>query len=173
MRSLLTPVGKLSSKLCLYPDSREPFEVWLEVSKSGSEVNAIREAFARLMSLFLRIDSAVAAERKVEMLIEQLEGLSGGNPVGFGPNRVLSLPDGIAKSLRMALDAARNLATPTTRAAPPASAPQALPASRDEERALQSPSSRSDCDVCPTCHSPSLYRVEGCQKCSSCGYSRC
>jgi ribonucleoside-diphosphate reductase alpha chain len=163
--SLLTPVGKLSTKLCLYPQTGEPFEVWLEVSKSGSEVNAIREAFARLMSLFLRVDSPVKSDRKVEMLIEQLEGLSGGNPVGFGPNRVLSLPDGIAKSLQMALAAIK--------AGVPA---QAAPVTPEAPRSPEKPGKnghRSDCDVCPSCHQAGFYRVEGCQKCDHCGFSKC
>jgi len=172
--SLLTPVGKLSSKLCLYPETGEPFEVWLEVSKAGSEVNAIREAFARLMSLFLRLNSPVQANRRVEMLVEQLEGLSGGNPVGYGPDRVLSLPDGISKGLRMALDALKT-------SSPTQPTIEVLDGPTEAENASQAPAAprngknghRSDCDVCPSCHQAGFYRVEGCQKCDNCGYSKC
>ena len=81
--------------------------------------------------------------------MRQLAGIGGGHSLGFGPNRVLSLPDGIAQALRQDLSA---------------EAPEATP---------EQPGLFPGADLCPSCGYASFVRIEGCRKCFSCGFSEC
>ena len=147
--SLSTSVGKRSVKLGYDPKTGEPFEVWLDVSRSGTIMAADREAIARLISLLLRVDSHVTPSRRVQLVIDQLQGIQGGDPTGFGPEKVFSVPDAVAKALSRLLEAANSDLS---------DAP--LPS-------LHPP------DICPECHQATVYRAEGCEKCLECGWSRC
>jgi len=78
---------------------QQPFEVFLHTSKGGSDTHAVSEAIGRLISLILRLESPVSPMDRLKEIIHQLDGIGGGRPMGFGPNRVLSLPDAVAKAL--------------------------------------------------------------------------
>ncbi|MFN3763811.1 MAG: ribonucleoside-diphosphate reductase, adenosylcobalamin-dependent, partial [Anaerolineae bacterium] len=77
----------------------EPFEVFLNVGKAGSDTAAVAEAIGRLISLVLRIPSPLPARRRLQQVVRQLRGIGGGRPTGFGRDRVQSLPDGVAQVL--------------------------------------------------------------------------
>jgi ribonucleoside-diphosphate reductase alpha chain len=104
----------------------------------------------------------------VEIVIDQLKGIGGSRSVGFGPNRVTSLPDGIAKILQRHYFPDENgnghsiaAETPAAPSAPVALTPRpALPVSKPQG------------DLCPECGNTTLMHVEGCKKCP-CGYSEC
>jgi ribonucleoside-diphosphate reductase alpha chain len=179
--SVQTPAGKLSAKLGLHPDDGEAFEAWLDVSRAGTAMNADREALARMVSLVLRMDSPLPPLRRLQLVIDQLDGIGGGDSAGFGPHRVLSVPDGIAKAFKMLLVRlqARREAAIEVQEAPAVQAPpkgsnghSAKPGSNGSNghgnghRPLQ-------LDLCPQCHQVGLYRVEGCAKCQICDFSRC
>ena len=119
-----------------------PFEIFCTVGKAGGAANADTEAIGRLMSLALRHGVPLDALR------DQLRGISCDRAVGFGPNKVLSGPDGIAQALDqyMALGAESH-----------------VPA-RLKADALA---------TCPDCGSSHLAFEEGCMRCHSCGYSAC
>ena len=68
-------------------------------------MNADREALARLVSLILRMDSPLDPKARMNLVIDQLKGIGGRESHGFGPNRVDSIPDGIAKGLQKLLSA--------------------------------------------------------------------
>jgi len=145
--SIQTSVGKLNVKLGYDPETGEPFEVWLDVSRSGTIMAADREAIARLISLLLRVDSHVTPTRRVQLIIDQLQGIQGGDPTGFGPSKVFSVPDAVAKALSRLLDG---------------------PDAKCRGCSLPPPP-----DICPECHGATLYRAGGCEECASCGYSKC
>ena len=69
------------------------------MGKAGSDTMAVAEAMGRLISLALRMPSPLSTKRRLEEIVAQLSGIGGGRPLGFGPQRVLSLPDGIARVL--------------------------------------------------------------------------
>ena len=69
------------------------------MGKAGSDTMAVAEAMGRLISLALRMPSPLSPRRRLEEIVAQLSGIGGGRPLGFGPQRVLSLPDGIARVL--------------------------------------------------------------------------
>src|SRR5213080_1203887 len=77
----------------------EAFEVFAQVGKGGSETMAVAEALGRLISLTLRLPSPLSAQRRLEEVISQLSRIGGAQPTGFGPSKILSLPDAIARTL--------------------------------------------------------------------------
>ena len=128
----------------------EPFEAFLNVGKAGSETSAVSEAMGRLISLILRMPSQIQPNERLGWIVDELGGIGGGRPMGFGNHRVRSLPDGIAQVLSEHLSVQADLV-------------------EDREDA----SSGSIGDICPECGEASFLNVEGCRKCASCGYSEC
>ena len=98
------------------------------------------------------------------MCIRDRLGIGGGRPLGFGPQRVLSLPDGVAQVLAEFLDRSAEEAPPRlANGRNGHSSPQAN---------LPAPTGIVG-DLCPDCGNSSLVNEEGCRKCNSCGYSEC
>jgi len=69
--------------------SGEPFEVFLNVGKAGSDVQADAEALGRLISLVLRMPSPLSPRDRVEEMVKQLDRIGGRrdrrNGAGAGP----------------------------------------------------------------------------------------
>jgi ribonucleoside-diphosphate reductase alpha chain len=93
-----TPLGKAFVTINQNSESM-PFEVFITTAKAGSETAAVSEAIGRLISYILRVTSPVSPRQRLAEIVRQLAGIGGGRPMGFGPNRVLSLPDGLARAL--------------------------------------------------------------------------
>ena len=72
----------------------------MNVGKAGSDVAAVSEALGRLISLVLRLPSPLEPNERLKQVIDQMAGIGGGRSMGFGANRVRSLPDAIAQVLR-------------------------------------------------------------------------
>lgn len=130
----------------------EPFEVFLNVGKAGSDTAAVAEAIGRLISLILRIPSPLSATRRLQQVVRQLKGIGGGRPLGFGRERVQSLPDGVAQVLAEHLGMLE----------PPS-----------EEIIGEQLSLFPAGDLCPECGHAAFVNTEGCRRCYSCGYSEC
>ncbi|MCL4863058.1 MAG: adenosylcobalamin-dependent ribonucleoside-diphosphate reductase, partial [Caldilineaceae bacterium] len=150
-----TPLG--TAYVTVNSDERaEPFEVFLNVGKAGSEVSAVSEAIGRLMSLVLRMPASLPPSERLHWIMDELVDIGGGRPMGFGAKRVRSLPDGIAQVL------AEHLSE--------------LPPPRHEAHAEQLAlpiRAHTLGDICPDCGEATLLNVEGCRKCQTCGYSEC
>jgi ribonucleoside-diphosphate reductase alpha chain len=86
-----TPLGNLY--LTLNAADGRPFELFAQLGKAGSDVSAFTEALARLVSMALRcgIDPQEVAD--------ELAGIGGNRSIGFGANRVKSVPDAVARFL--------------------------------------------------------------------------
>ncbi|MBP6882669.1 MAG: adenosylcobalamin-dependent ribonucleoside-diphosphate reductase [Candidatus Levybacteria bacterium] len=80
-------------------ENEQPFEVFLNNGKSGSDVMAMADALGRMISFVLRIHSPVPARERIREIVSELTGIGGARSVGFGENRVRSLPDAVAKVL--------------------------------------------------------------------------
>lgn len=76
-----------------------PFEVFVDLGKAGSDIKAMAEAVGRLMSLVLRISSPLSPIERIQEIVNQLKGIGGASSLGFGPHRILSLPDAVGKVL--------------------------------------------------------------------------
>jgi ribonucleoside-diphosphate reductase alpha chain len=131
----------------------EPFEVFVQVGKGGSDTMAVAEALGRLISLTLRLPSPMSPQRRLEEVISQLSRIGGAQPLGFGRGKVLSLPDALA----------RTLAERTGQLKPVSEAP---PMARTVEQ-------RRIGDLCKECGQATFVYEEGCKKCLSCGYNEC
>jgi ribonucleoside-diphosphate reductase alpha chain len=146
-----TPLGTAYTVVNEHGDG-EPFEVFVSVGKAGSDTMAVAEAMGRLISLALRMPSPLSPKRRLEEIVAQLAGIGGGRPLGFGPQRVLSLPDGIARVL------AEHLGQPRT----------------EEKEAPAAPVAKLVAgDICPECGQATFVYEEGCKKCYGCGFNEC
>src|SRR3989454_563374 len=131
---------------------KEPFEVFVQVGKGGSDTMAVAEALGRLISLVLRLPSPFTAQRRLEEVISQLSRIGGGQPTGFGPAKILSLPDALARTLAEHIGQVKPLAEP--------------PVARGDGR-------KQIGDLCKECGQATFIYEEGCKKCLSCGFNEC
>ncbi len=148
--SMETPVGKAFVTIN-QNGGDQPFEVFITTAKAGSETAAVSEAIGRLISHILRLASPVMPRDRLEEVVRQLSGIGGGRPTGFGTERVLSLPDGVARGLAHYLgESGERVETDESQMTPMVIG-----------------------DLCPDCGAASMVNEEGCRKCYSCGFSEC
>jgi ribonucleoside-diphosphate reductase alpha chain len=141
----------------------QPFEVFITTAKAGSETAAVSEAIGRLISFVLRLASPIAPRERLREVISQMAGIGGGRPLGFGPNRVRSLPDGVAQALSQYIeDTEEHPISPGLRNG-----------SATKPAADSQPSMIAIGDLCPECGEAAVVNEEGCRKCYACGYSEC
>lgn len=162
-----TPVGKAFVTIN-ENGGRQPFEAFINTAKAGSETAAVSEAIGRLISYILRMSSPVLATERLREVMRQLLGIGGGRSLGFGPNRVRSLPDGIGQILDQYLrlkDERVNDAV-ATGSAPEVERTAGGPAVGSAQRNRIG-------DLCPECGEAAVVNEEGCRKCYACGYSEC
>jgi len=125
------------------------------------DVTSVCEAIGRIISVYLRTPSPMSNREKLEHVVEQLSGILGSNMShGFGPNRVMSLPDAVAKALRRYLDGEGSVAD---------KAAQWNRAEGTEEKSDRP----HHADLCPECGQATLVNQSGCYSCLSCGYAKC
>jgi ribonucleoside-diphosphate reductase alpha chain len=146
-----TPIGTAFITVNETPDG-DPFEVFVQVGKGGSDTMAVAEALGRLISLTLRLPSPLSAQRRLEEVISQLARIGGGQPTGFGPAKILSLPDALS----------RTLAEHVGEVKPTAEGPF-----------VGSDTRKQIGDLCKECGQATFIYEEGCKKCLSCGFNEC
>ncbi len=93
-----SPTGKTYITIN-HNEKNEPFEVFINNGKSGSDLMAMADALGRMISFVLRVHSPVPTRERMREIISELSGLGGARSIGFGENRVRSLPDAVAKTL--------------------------------------------------------------------------
>ena len=164
-----TPVGKAFVTVN-ENGGNQPFEVFVSTAKAGSETAAVSEAIGRLISFLLRLASPVAPRDRLKEIMRQLSGIGGGRSLGFGPNRVRSLPDGVAQALGdYMLDTEdRTIEEQHSGNGYHLAQEQRLA----EETAALQPAFKIG-DLCPECGQAAVVNEEGCRKCYACGYSEC
>lgn len=186
-----TGQGKMYVTVNMSPDGR-PFEVFATLGKGGRTHAAMAEGVTRLASLALR--SGVDPRE----VIKNLRGISSDQPAFDEGDVIFSGPDAIAVAMDRILKqhsdwprprlasgehgqssmfgapSARELGLPTAvpveRFGADVKVPVGVAASqagRDAAMARQ-----VSADLCPDCFGP-LAHEEGCQKCYSCGFSKC
>ena len=167
--SIETPLGKTFVTVNENGNS-QPFEVFVNTAKAGSETAAHSEAIGRLISYILRIASPVEPRKRLKSVIDQLGGIGGGQSLGFGANRIRSLPDGIAKALEEYI--IKYYGESENRGEDDwLEALQTLPMPGLES--TDTPRKHQFGELCPECGQATLINEEGCRKCYTCGYSQC
>ncbi len=178
-----TPVGDTFITIN-HTGDHQPFEVFVTIGKSGSDVGAMAEAMGRLISLNLRLNGMLAPRERVRQIVAQLTGIGGSRSVGFGANRVRSLPDAIAKVLSQHFEFAVNGKVEDKKVIEEVMSHGEVPSSNIHnaqpmaQLTLEGTSeamkpSTNLFDICPECGVSSFAFEEGCKKCYSCGYSEC
>ncbi|HEX6798514.1 MAG TPA: adenosylcobalamin-dependent ribonucleoside-diphosphate reductase [Ktedonobacterales bacterium] len=194
-RRVRAPEGNVN--VTLNSDEDGLLEVFVNIGKAGSDVAALAEALGRLISLHLRLDSPISQNERAREVARQLGAIGGSTSIGFGPNRVRSLPDAVAR----ALEAHLNGNAPATAPAPgltadSGDAPQSAEAGGHAPSASGGAPANGSAggggqpnghgpnpgtlalytvtgNLCPQCGNNTLYMEEGCKKCVSCGHSEC
>jgi ribonucleoside-diphosphate reductase alpha chain len=149
----------------------QPFEVFINTAKAGSETAAVSEAIGRLISYILRLTSPIEARDRMREVVRQLAGIGGGRSLGFGPFRVRSLPDGVGKVLDEYLREKEGLTAPGAEKAPGNGGNGGHGGHLLENEAATSKHRIGD--LCPECGQAAVVNEEGCRKCYACGYSEC
>ena len=96
-RQVRAPEGKVN--ITLNSDEDGLLEIFVNVGKAGSDIAALAEAVGRLASLNLRLDSPLSQNERAREIARQLKSIGGSASVGFGIQRVRSLPDAVARSI--------------------------------------------------------------------------
>ncbi|GEM_PF-292329 len=148
-----TPLGKMYVTLNT-SDGMDIEEVFVQLGQVGSDIRAIVDSLGILLTLSLsdRL-SSLPQEQKLKWLTSKLIGIKGSNPIGFGPTRVDSLPDAIGKVLKDYLE-------------------QDYIKTQEDLDAEKVDIGTAD-DICPDCGAAAVRRIEGCEKCTNCGASKC
>jgi ribonucleoside-diphosphate reductase alpha chain len=93
-----TPVGTAFITVN-HDELKNPIEVFINIGKAGSDVQAMAEALGRVISKSLKFGTELNPKEKAVAIIDQLRGIGGRRSIGFGPNKILSLPDAVAVAL--------------------------------------------------------------------------
>lgn len=168
-----TPIGTAYITVnCDNNACEDPFEVFINVAKVGTSVAADAEGLARLISLILRMPSPYTPKQRAQAIVNQLKGIGSGQSTGFGKNRVMSLADAIGQVLEEHIGQQSEHTIEATKLA-----------DVGEEEDRQQPNLIEDddtkvknsvtADICPVCGQATFVKIEGCQKCLSCGHSKC
>jgi ribonucleoside-diphosphate reductase alpha chain len=165
-----------------------PFEVFINTAKAGSETAAVSEAIGRLISYVLRLASPIPPRERMAEVVRQLSGIGGGRSLGFGPNRVRSLPDGVGQVLDEYLTGRMNHRVDEAEEKSEfqletggkgrfgESVPDLLTVAADEASqpaASARQMALKTSELCPECGEATMVNEEGCRKCYTCGYSEC
>lgn len=162
-----TPVGKAYITINTNGNN-EPLELFMNVGKAGSDVTAMAEGLGRMVSLNLRFRSHVNSFERIRQVVYELSGIGGSRSVGFGKEKVRSLPDAIAKVLANHFNIhngnghLKKIDGEVEKVSAQVQTQIVLPAQEQEAS-----------DICPSCGVAALAYEEGCKKCYSCGYSEC
>ncbi len=149
---------------------KQPFEVFINTAKAGSETAAVSEAIGRLVSYVLRLASPIAPRERLAEVVRQLSGIGGGRSLGFGPNRVRSLPDGVGQVLDEYLHNRKNHQVVESDENGEPGDGRTIDQFSEPET-VNSLSKMGD--LCPECGEATMVNEEGCRKCYTCGYSEC
>ena len=186
-RQVRAPEGKVM--LTLNSDEDGLLEVFVNVGRAGSDVSALAEALGRLISIHLRIDSPLSQSERAAEVVKQLRNIGGSTSIGFGQDRVRSLPDAVARAIEShliggspAVPAASemNSETHVEREAPSGANGNGHSNGANgfgnghhgfnpATTALYTVTG----NLCPQCGNNTLHMEEGCKKCVSCGHSEC
>ncbi|HUM28105.1 MAG TPA: ribonucleoside-diphosphate reductase, adenosylcobalamin-dependent, partial [Anaerolineales bacterium] len=157
-----TPVGKAFITIN-ENGGTQPFEAFVNTAKAGSEIAAVSEAIGRLISYILRMASPIAPVDRMREIVVQLIGIGGGRSLGFGINRVRSLPDGIGQVLDQYL---------REKDGAPVEEVKTNGNGNGHHEEPQAHTMKIG-DICPECGEAAVVNEEGCRKCYACGFSEC
>ncbi len=154
-------------------DEDGPCELFTHLGKSGGCTQSWSEAISRLISLALR--SGIDPME----IVEQLKGIACPSPVWDRGEAIKSCSDAISKSLKWYVDVRKKAETTAGATEESEMASIVMNAHIEKTATFELPESSSTTQkngeigtICPDCGARLFYE-EGCQKCHSCGFSKC
>lgn len=158
-------------------DPPEPLEMFITVGKAGTDIYAMAEGLGRMISVALRFSSHLSVEQRVQEIINQLSGIGGARSMGFGKDRIRSLPDAVAKVLSMhyGFNGEAKKSNGVSHSAKEDDAPKLVTATTQPAliQSMAAVPKSTSFDICSSCGEATLVHEEGCKKCYGCGYSEC
>jgi ribonucleoside-diphosphate reductase alpha chain len=172
---LKTPVGTAFITVN-HDELGAPVEVFINVGKAGSDVQAMAEALGRVISKSLKFASHLSSQERAVLIIGQLRGIGGSRTVGFGAEKIASLPDAVAKALALDMGVVpmENGKAKESKDGLEESileGKQLSLESNEDKKQLILLSRKAD--ICPSCGNATLVHETGCKTCHGCGYSEC
>jgi ribonucleoside-diphosphate reductase alpha chain len=140
-----------------------PIELFINISKHGSEVSVFSEALGRVISIALQ--SGVPVDRIGDSII----GIVGDKPMWDNGKLIKSIPDAVGRILR---SYAKKLETQSEDEGVKNlfdKGSDGVSAEIDYSNPVDIPGA----EICPKCGEKTLARTEDCLSCLSCGYSKC
>jgi len=175
---LKTPVGTAFITIN-HDELGAPIELFINVGRAGSDVAAMAEALGRLISKALRFGDHLSTRERAVLIIEQLRGIGGSRSVGFGNEKISSLPDAVAKALSLDMGLMTDKGAVSLLASNNSKVDFT---NQGKQLKLESPDiltrgqleifSKAK-DICPSCGNATLVHEMGCKTCHGCGYSEC
>jgi ribonucleoside-diphosphate reductase alpha chain len=165
---LRTPVGTAFITVN-HDELGAPVEIFINVGRAGSDVQAMAEGLGRLISKTLKMGDHLTSRERAVVIIEQLQGIGGSRTVGFGKEKIASLPDAVAKTL--ALDMGLMPSKSADDIAEESDVQQLK--LEDGDNSAQLTLLMKKADFCPSCGNATLVHEMGCKTCHGCGYSEC
>ncbi|MBP7967731.1 adenosylcobalamin-dependent ribonucleoside-diphosphate reductase [Candidatus Woesebacteria bacterium] len=178
-----TPVGRAYITVNTN-GNEEPHEIFITVGKAGSDVFAMAEGLGRMISMYFRTSLNVSPEQRIKNVVKELQGIGGGRTMGFGKDRIRSLPDAVAKVITMHfehLQEQKQQMQSEIHTNGNGHAEAELVSEVEQPALLQEPeqamaqvrANEKHFDICPSCGEALLAREEGCAKCYGCGHAEC
>lgn len=126
------------------------------------------------------MDNFLATREKALIIVEQLQGIGGSRAVGFGQEKIASLPDAIAKAIALDMGLLNRNSNKVLTLEKDQVDTQAQQLNLDEDEAAddireqkQLPLLSRPADICPACGNATLVHEMGCKTCHGCGFSEC
>lgn len=153
-------------------DEIGPVKVFANISPLGTEISGLTSAISILVSKFLEQGG------DPKKLLKHLNSIKGDKPIGFGPNRVDSIPHAISRVLRDHLIRTGKLQDYSRQSTLAMEKNEKKPSSSLSEGAhthLDAEEKQQGDLFCPQCYSRNVGMVAGCKDptCYDCGYSKC
>ncbi|OHD56269.1 MAG: ribonucleoside-diphosphate reductase, adenosylcobalamin-dependent [Spirochaetes bacterium GWF1_51_8] len=139
-----------------------PIEIFINISKHGSETSSFAEALGRVISIGLQ--NGVPSDRIADSII----GIVGDKPTWDNGKLIKSIPDAVGRVLRLYSEQAKSEAHGETTLFDKG-ATEAVSNEIDYKNPVEIPGATA----CPSCGEMALVRTEDCMSCLSCGYSKC
>ena len=131
-------------------NEKGPFRIFTGMSPMGTEISSLTGALGIFLS------KAFQAGYDPLNAIKHLNSAKGDKPMGFGPNRVDSIPHAISIALKRHLEKTGKIKT-------------------ELSKKLVEFEAEKKVSHCPKCYSPNIQYVSGCSgpTCQDCGHSEC
>ena len=181
-----TPFGTIYITVNEDPEG-VPYEIFITIGKSGSDLQAQAESMGRVMSLSIQALPEQQRFSMLKILADQLQGIGGARMTGFGPKRVVSVPDAIGQLISKHYISPKEDRTITVEFTGDDKFLGEVTIEIDPSESVESASeivsnmsmdgavtkSIKGANICPECGEISFIRADGCAKCLYCGYSEC